>query len=76
MRKRRRRIDGAILWAWLGMLALADWRSTAGAAALFAALVLWETVRTLKGSRQQAKTPGDERPVALSTSLMEPASHA
>lgn len=76
MRKGRRRIDGAILWAWLGMLAFADWRSTAGAAALFAALVLWETARTLKGSRLKTKAPGAERPVTLSTSGMEPARHS
>jgi len=76
MRKGRRRIDGAILWAWLGMLALADWRSTAGAAALFVALVLWEAARTLKRSRLKTTAPGDERPVTLSTSRMEPAPHS
>ena len=72
MRKSCRRISHAILWAWLLMLALAAWPSTATAVAVFAGLVLWETARALKVSRPQAKTLGDGRPGALSTSRMEP----
>jgi hypothetical protein len=70
--RKGRRWNGAILWGWLAMLAWADWRSTAGAAALFAGLVLWEAARNLKARRAQLATPGEGRPATLSTSRMEP----
>ena len=72
MRKSRSLIVHAILWAWLFMLAVAAWPSTATAVALFAALALWDTARDLKVSRAKAKAPGDAVPGALSTSGMAP----
>jgi len=71
MRKGQRWIVHAILWAWLLTLGLAAWRSTAAAAALFAALVLWETAGALKISRPQPKTLRNREPAALSAP-MEP----
>jgi len=65
MRKSWRRIGHAILWAWLFMLALAAWPSTATAVGLFAGLVVWETARALRVSRPRAKTLGERRPEAL-----------
>jgi hypothetical protein len=72
MRKSWEWIGHALLWAWLLMLTLAAWPSTATAVGLFGGLVLWETVRALKVSRPQAKMLGDGRPGALSKSRMEP----
>lgn len=72
MRKGWSLIVQAILWAWLLMLVIAVWPSTATAVALFAALALWDTARDLRVSRLQTKTLRGERPVALSTSRMEP----
>ena len=72
MRKGWSLIVQAILWAWLLMLVVAVWPSTATAVALFAALALWDTARDLKVSRAQAKTAGGDRPGALTTSRMEP----
>ena len=61
MRKSWRRIGHAILWAWLLMLALAAWPSTATAVALFGGLVLWETARALRRSRPRGKTLGERK---------------
>jgi hypothetical protein len=68
MRKSWGRIGHAILWAWLLMLALAGWPSTATAVALFGALALWETARALRISHPRAKTLGEGRPGALAKS--------
>lgn len=68
MRKSWRQIGHAILWAWLLILALAAWPSTATAVALFGGLVLWETARALRVSRPRAKTLGEGRPGALAKS--------
>jgi hypothetical protein len=68
MRKSWRRIGHAILWAWLLMLALAAWPSTATAVALFGGLVVWETARALRVSRPRTKTLGEGRPGALAKS--------
>ena len=71
MRKGRRWIVDAILWAWLLTLGLAARPSTATAVALFAALNLWETARDLKVSRPQTKALPVRRRV-LSKSRFEP----
>lgn len=62
----------AILWAWLFMLAVAVWPSTATAIALLAALALWDAARDLKVSRAKSKAHGGGRSGALPTSGMEP----
>jgi hypothetical protein len=71
MRKGQHWIVHAILWVWLLTLGLAAWPSTAAAAALFAALVLWETARVLKMSRPQPKALRHRASGALA-SPMEP----
>jgi hypothetical protein len=71
MRKGPRWIGHATLWAWLLMLTLAVWPSTATAVALFAALALWETAGDLKEARPQRKSLCDGRR-ALSKSRIEP----
>lgn len=72
MRKGRSFIVHAILWAWLLMLAVAVWPSTATAVALFAALALWDTARALKASRLKARTPGEGRSGGLPAPGMAP----
>ena len=71
MRKGRRWIVDAILWAWLLTLGLAARPSTATAVALFAALVLWETARAQRVSHPPPKTLRNRESGALS-SPMEP----
>lgn len=72
MRKGRSFIVHAILWAWLFMLAVAVWPSTATAVALFAALALWDRARALKVSRPDSRAAGKGRSGPLSGPGMAP----
>jgi hypothetical protein len=72
MRKARRRIVEALLWAWLVMLAFGDWRSSVGVAAAFAALAVWEAARDLKAARRTPKAVDERKPATLPEPGMAP----
>jgi hypothetical protein len=72
MKKGRRRMADGLLWAWLVLLALGDWRSSVGVAAAFAAVVVWQTVRDLKASRPQTRRSSDRKSASPPTPHMAP----
>ena len=72
MRKARTFIVHAILWAWLLMLAVAVWPSTATAVGLFAALALWDTARAMQVARLKTRTTGEGRSGALPAAGLAP----
>lgn len=72
MKTGRRWISGAMLWAWLAMLAVADWRSSLVVLAAFIAIVVWERARARKAWRVRGKAIADGKPAGLPTPRMTP----